>query len=56
MKTELRRWTFAAGSDPACLEKGREVTLPHTWNIEEGLEEYRGRGWYAYELDALREW
>lgn len=56
MKTELRRWTFAAGSDPACLEKGREVTLPHTWNIEEGLEEYRGSGWYAYELDVPREW
>ena len=56
MKTELRRWTFATGSDPACLEKGREVTLPHTWNIEEGLEEYRGSGWYAYELDVPREW
>ena len=41
MTKELKNWIFAAGQDPDCLKNGREVTLPHTWNVEEGLEEYR---------------
>ena len=56
MTKELKNWIFAAGQDPDCLKNGREVTLPHTWNVEEGLEEYRGTGWYSYTLDVPREW
>ena len=56
MTKELKNWIFAAGQDPDCLKNGREVTLPHTWNVEEGLEEYRGTGWYSYTLDVPGEW
>ena len=55
-KMELKHWLFAAGPGPDCLKNGREVTLPHTWSIEEGLEEYRGSGWYAHELDVPVSW
>ncbi|KUP25164.1 glycoside hydrolase family 2 [Paenibacillus sp. DMB5] len=32
------------------------VTVPHTWNVQEGLEEYRGAGWYEKLLEAPEEW
>jgi beta-galactosidase len=41
-------WSFCVDS----LEKGfvetnaRKVNVPHTWNIEKGLEEYHGHAWY----------
>lgn len=46
-KINLEKWKFALGEDISCLEKGREVTVPHTWNIEEGTEEHWGIGWYC---------
>ncbi|CAM4324146.1 beta-galactosidase/beta-glucuronidase [Paenibacillus endophyticus] len=53
------QWRFQA--DPAGLgteenwyESGlpdaRAVRIPHTWNVEQGLEEYHGLAWYSYEL------
>lgn len=27
------------------------VSVPHTWNVQEGLEEFRGAGWYEQNLD-----
>ena len=32
------------------------VTIPHTWNVQEGLEDYRGAGWYEYTLQIPEEW
>ncbi len=33
-----------------------EVTLPHTVNVQEGLEEYRGPMWYGCTFTAEPEW
>jgi beta-galactosidase len=32
------------------------VTVPHTWNVQEGLEDYRGAGWYEYTLSIPEDW
>lgn len=32
------------------------VSVPHTWNVQEGLEEYRGAGWYEQMLTVPEEW
>lgn len=32
------------------------VIVPHTWNVQQGLEEYRGTGWYEQLLEAPEEW
>ncbi|WP_339316300.1 sugar-binding domain-containing protein [Paenibacillus sp. FSL R10-2734] len=32
------------------------VSVPHTWNVQEGLEEYRGAGWYEQTLNIPDEW
>ncbi|WP_019908560.1 glycoside hydrolase family 2 protein [Paenibacillus sp. HW567] len=32
------------------------VSVPHTWNVQEGLEEYRGAGWYEQILNIPEEW
>ena len=50
MKTLLTNWRFAAGEDPECLKAGREVLVPHTWNTEDSLQHYVGKGWYATTL------
>ncbi len=56
LKINLEKWKFALGEEIACLEKGREVTVPHTWNIEEGTEEYWGTGWYAASFVPEESW
>lgn len=55
-KINLEKWTFALGEEIACLEKGREVSIPHTWNIEEGSEEYWGTGWYSRRFVPEESW
>lgn len=32
------------------------VSVPHTWNVQEGLEEYRGASWYEQTLNIPAEW
>jgi beta-galactosidase len=32
------------------------VTVPHTWQVKEGAEEYRGLAWYRRTFNAPREW
>lgn len=56
MKQTLQNWIFATGDTPDCLQHGRAVTVPHTWNIEDGLEEYTGLAWYACTLDVPESW
>lgn len=49
MKRECRKlaqWKFAVGETKDCLNNGRVVKIPHTWNVEEGFYEYAGSGWY----------
>lgn len=55
-KINLEKWKFASGEERACLENGREVRIPHTWNVEEGTEEYWGTGWYSYSFVPEDEW
>ncbi|MDR1468551.1 MAG: hypothetical protein LBT00_04595, partial [Spirochaetaceae bacterium] len=54
------RWRFALDEENSGLRDGwdmkgipvfREVSLPHTYNIESGTETYRGVVWYEYHLD-----
>jgi beta-galactosidase len=55
-KVDLIKWRFNLGDDSGCLTEGRDVTVPHTWNIEEGTEEYCGTGWYGYDFVPKEEW
>jgi len=38
------------------LPNGYDIRLPHTWNIAEGLEEFRGDGWYQHTFFADESW
>lgn len=49
-KRKLEAWKFAIGETQDCLANAKMVTVPHTWNVEEGTYEYAGSGWYAYQL------
>ncbi len=40
----------------AGLPSPMKVTVPHTWNVQEDLEEYRGAGWYEYSLHIPENW
>lgn len=55
-KQMLTDWQFAVGDTMDCLENGHTVQVPHTWNIEEGTEEYWGIGWYRKELEVPEAW
>ena len=47
-------WTFIKAEHPADVP-GVPVTLPHTWNAEDGQaggdDYYRGKCWYLRDLD-----
>lgn len=55
-KIQLKNWKFQIGESADCLKISREVTIPHTWNIEEGTEEYWGIGWYEYTWEVPKDW
>ncbi|WP_084778130.1 glycoside hydrolase family 2 protein [Saccharibacillus sacchari] len=38
------------------LPSGESITVPHTWNIQQGLEEFRGTGWYSFDFHASEDW
>ncbi len=52
----LKNWKFSLGSDTKSLNAWRDVTIPHTWNIEENTEELWGNGWYEYILEVPESW
>lgn len=52
----LSKWNFKLGEEISCLKDAKEVTIPHTWNVEDGSEEYWGTGWYEYKLEVPSEW
>lgn len=58
-------WQFQADPEGSGLEQqwfkdglpnARSIKVPHTWNVEQGLEEYRGLAWYAYDLNISESW
>lgn len=51
---ELQRWQFSAGAAQPDWSAAREVTVPHTWNIEPGTEELWDAGWYRCPLPRRR--
>lgn len=50
--TYLVDWQFALGDAEPDWTEARTVTIPHTWNIENGTEETWGIGWYRCILPA----
>lgn len=38
------------------VKLSREVTVPHTWNIEAGTEDYEGLAWYQKSLKLPIDW
>lgn len=52
----LDTWKFALGESAECLLNAKEVTVPHTWNIEEGTEDFFGIGWYRCAFIPEKEW
>lgn len=53
---QLERWNFAFGENRECLKTGKTVTVPHTWNVEEGLEDAWGTGWYETVFQMPENW
>lgn len=35
---------------------GENIKIPHTWNVQNGLQEFRGTGWYSCTFFAPPEW
>ena len=56
LSQNLVKWKFAAGETEECLKNAREVTIPHTWNVEEGTEDYWGKGWYETVISVEEDW
>lgn len=44
---------YVKGNQPAYLKK---IELPHTWNIEKGLEDYYGSSWYFKDFKVPENW
>ena len=44
-RKSLKNWKFNLGEEMICPEQAAEVSVPHTWNVEEGTEDYWGTGW-----------
>lgn len=58
-------WKFAVdqknvGQETGFLQKipknARVVTVPHTWNVDKGLENYAGKAWYFKAMQAPAAW
>ena len=50
MTTDLQQWRFAVGDNADCLQNAVQVSVPHTWNSKEALQDYIGKGWYRTEI------
>ena len=58
------KWQFLADPDDKGLRRGydrmplpepEDVLIPHSWNVGNGTDEYRGIGWYQYSLHAAED-
>ena len=55
-KQNLKSFHFALHVTPAeavshCVQ-GECVTIPHTWNVQPGMEDYAGTAWYSTEFEV----
>lgn len=60
------QWNFAIDSTNTGFDNSwfnglptqlsKQVKVPHTWNIEDGTEEYAGWAWYEKEIEIRNEW
>ena len=48
----ITNWHFALGDTPSCLDCGQQVSLPHTWSIDQDGQHPVGTGWYRTQLPA----
>lgn len=55
-RISLKNWYFNSGNEISCPEQAAKVSIPHTWNVEEGTEDYWGTGWYAYTFIPQDNW
>ena len=55
-RISLINWKFNLGEEMICPEQAAEVSVPHTWNVEEGTEDYWGTGWYGYTFIPEEDW
>lgn len=55
-KRNITSFQFATSADEKNVIRngvnGKEITVPHTWNVEDGTEEYCGTGWYSTEFET----
>ena len=56
-------WTFRTDADSAGwgawqagVPGGREIRVPHTWNVEDGTERYFGLAWYERHTEVPAAW
>jgi beta-galactosidase len=49
---EAQRWH--AADTP--VDGWRTVRVPHTWQVDAGLEDHRGAGWYRRDIDVPASW
>lgn len=57
-RISLKNWYFNSGNEISCPEQAAKVSIPHTWNVEEGTEDYWGDGLvclYVYSAGQLEE-
>ena len=47
-------WLFS--TDSVSIHEGRRVQVPHTWNLEDDLQEYYGDGWYYRKFEIPESW
>lgn len=52
LKNEGEELKWHEGGPP----QGENVMIPHTWNVQAGLQEFRGTGWYSCSFYAPPEW
>lgn len=54
-KLKLNEFSFSVSGNESDILKngvsGKSVHIPHTWNVEDGTEDYCGTAWYSTELE-----
>lgn len=54
-KKKIISFNFSVSADEStAIQKGvngKTVTIPHTWNVEDGAEDYFGTSWYSTEFE-----
>lgn len=65
VKIKLKDWYFYVDEDKAGfsehfekapLSQGEIITIPHTWNVDERYQDYKGLAWYECTFDTEDSW